>query len=93
MAELMKDYKFKINLHKSYFEKGYGLTHYLFKLIAVFGLTTLNFERTFILAGIYTISCYFLGWAWFRFGWFEKEIEVNNQFNLFVREMRKVYKE
>ena len=83
----MKYYKFC--LLKAYFEKGYGLTNYIKYLIALFGLSSLNVKSTLIMALFYAVGCFILGYYWFRFGVIEAEIEVGNQFNHFVKEMRK----
>ena len=88
----MKQYKFKFNLHKTYFEKGYSLTNYVKYLIALFGLSSLNVKATLIMGFIYAVCCYFIGLIWLKFGWYEAEIEVSNYFNKFVQEMRKTYK-
>jgi hypothetical protein len=37
----------------------------------------------------YAIGCFFLGWAWYHYGWMAEEQEVNNNYNKFVKEMRK----
>ena len=79
---------FKIALHKAYFEKGYSLTHYLFKLIAVFGVTSNQIKETFWMVGVYTITCYFLGMIVFKSKFISAEIEIQNKVNPFVQEMR-----
>ena len=83
----MRGYKF-CQL-KAYFEKGYGLSHYFFKLIAVFGLTSQQLTETFIMIFFYTIFIFILGFVWYHFGFVEAEMEVANRYNLFVKEMRK----
>ena len=85
----MKGYKFC--LIKAYFDKGIGLTNYVKYLIAFFGISSLNVKATLILAVIYLISCFFLGWFWFKYKFIEAETEVNNRFNPFVKEMRGNY--
>lgn len=86
----MKRYKFC--LLKAYFEKGYSLTNYVKYIIALFGLASLNVKATLILGFIYGFSCFIVGWAWFKYGFVEAELEVQNRFNLFVKEMRAKYK-
>ena len=86
----MKEYKFKLMIMKKYFDLGYGLTNYFFKLVAVFGLTTQLAKTTFIILFIYSISCYFIGRIYCKYHWFEVETEINNRFNPFVKEMRKI---
>lgn len=87
----MKYYKFA--LHKSYFEKGLSLTNFFKWFIAIFGVSNYtyanNVNLTFYLLIIYLIGCYFLGWAWYNKGFVQAETEVSNQFNCFVKEMRK----
>ena len=85
-------YKYKFCLHKGYFEKGYALSHYIFKLIAVVGLTSNQITSTIYAIIVYTLLCYLGGCLWYRWGFIVAEQEVSNKFNLFVREMRKQLK-
>lgn len=87
----MKGYKFKILLAKAYFDKGYGLTNYFFKLVAVFGLTTQLAKATFYILFFYSFLCYFIGRWWYKYKFIEVENEINNIFNPFQREMRKKF--
>lgn len=86
---------YKFCLYKAYFEKGYGITTYLKYLIILVGLAegfaTQSLSKTFILAFVYGIACFFIGWGWYHYGLALTEQEVGNNFNLFVREMRKRY--
>lgn len=75
-------------LFKAYFDQGYALTNYFFKLVAVFGLTTQRAKETFIILFFYTILCYFIGRFYFFLGLKETEIEINNRFNPFAKEVR-----
>lgn len=84
-----KRFKYRFVLHKRYFDLGLALTSYVKYLIAFFGLATRDLKTTFMIAFIYAIACYFLGMIWIVFGFYEEEIEVNNQFNKFVKEFRK----
>ena len=79
---------YRILLWKAYFEKGYSLSHYLFKLIAVLGLTSNQLKATFVAVGIYSILCLILGRLWWKYKLVDTEIEINNLVNPFVREMR-----
>ena len=81
--------QFRLMLKKKYFDKGYGLTHYLFKLIAVFGLTSSKLQETFIALIIYTLLCFVLGYFWLKYNLYNAELEVDNQFNPFQQELRK----
>lgn len=82
-------YKYKFCLFKSYFEKGYGLSHYVFKLIAVIGMTSQQLANTIYAIIAYTIACFFVGYMWYKSDLIIAEHEVGNQFNLFQIEMRK----
>jgi len=96
LKEWKKNYKYRINLHKCYFDTGYGITAYFKYFIFVFGglsfQQNISLKYTIYVMLVYALFCYFFGWAWYRFGWYTAQIEVGNQFNLFVKEMRKVYK-
>ena len=79
---------YKIFLHKAYFDKGYSLTNYFFKLIAVMGLTSRMMKATFWILLFYSILCYFLGrYAHFH-NWVDTENDVANNFNPFQKEVR-----
>lgn len=80
--------QYKFCLIKSYFDKGYGLTHYFFKLIAIFGLTSNNIPATMWMVGIYTLMCFVIGYSWYKSGFIYAEAEVGNRFNMFQQEMR-----
>ena len=90
MSSTQKDMRaYKYALLKAYFDKGYGVTSYLKYMIAFFGLASSNVKTTLVIALIYGIFCFVLGWFLYRIGYAEAEQEVSNQFNLFVKEMRK----
>ena len=84
--------KYKFCLLKAYFEKGYSLTNYIKYMIALFGLSYLNVKTTLIMAIIYGVSCFAIGYYWYKWDFITQEIEVSNKFNLFVKEMRSKYK-
>lgn len=88
----VSSFKYRLLLQKAYFEKGYGLTNYFFKLVAIFGLTSSLLKETFIILFFYTFICYLLGRYWFKHDWIELEAEVGNQYNMFQREMRERFK-
>ena len=83
----MRFYKFC--LYKAYFNYGMGLTYYVRWIIAFFGLASQDVNTTMWIAGVYAVFSFILGWSWFKFGLVNAEHEVNNQFNPFVKEMRK----
>ena len=80
---------FKLLLAKAYFDKGYSLTHYFFKLVAVFGLTSQMVKETFFILFFYSLGCYVLGRIWYKYKLIETENEIDNIFNPFQQEMRK----
>lgn len=91
-----KNFKFKLCLHKHYFDKGYAMSSLAKNILFLVGggaiLAGVNYTYIIYLGVAYAVFCYLLGWAWYRFGWFSAELEVVNQVNPFVMEMRKVYK-
>ena len=90
---LSPNFKFKLNLHKAYFDKGYAMTSLAKNIMFLVGggaiLSGVNYFYVAYLGVVYGIFCYLLGWAWYKFGWYEQEIEVSNQFNIFVQETRR----
>lgn len=85
----MKMNFYNLCLIKAYFDKGYALTYYFKVVIYGFGLATRDLKNTIIIALIYGIFCFFLGYSWFKFRFIDAENEVNNRFNPFVKEVRK----
>ncbi len=85
--------KVKLNLHKRYFDIGYGLTQYFKYLIILFGISSLDVKKTLVIGLIYGICCYILGFIWLNTDFYKAEIEVSNQNNLFVKETREMIKE
>lgn len=79
---------YKLAIIKAWFEEGYGLTHYIFKLIAVIGITSNELTATIWAIGIYTICCFILGIISYKIGFKEACFEVGNRYNLFQKEMR-----
>ena len=89
-------FKYKVNLHLHYFDVGMARLSLLRYVWLFMGFGTISAGMSWLYAiyigVVYAIVCYLFGLFWFRFGWFTASIEVGNQFNLFVKEMRKVYK-
>ncbi len=81
--------KYRLLLYKSYLDKGLSLTYYFKYLILLFGFTTQEIKITLIVAGVYAVLSFFLGWLWFKYKWIEAEQEVSNRYNKFVKEMRR----
>lgn len=90
--KLYKSWRYRLVKAKAYFEKGYGLTHYIKYVIAFFGLASNNLQLTMFFGLAYIPFCFLLGWWWLNHGWLTLEIEVGNEFNRFVKEMRKAIK-
>jgi len=84
----MRDWKYIFCLHKAYFDNGFNILKYLLYMIALFGVASENLDMTMWLGVAYGISSYLVGYAWFNYGFYEASIEVGNQFNRFVKELR-----
>ena len=80
---------YKLALHKSYFDKGYGITSYLKYMIAFFGLASNDIKSTMLIGVSYMVSCYFIGMVAYKIGYVEAEQEISNVHNKFVKDMRK----
>jgi len=86
--------KYRIMLHKSYFDTGLGITNYFKYFIVLVGLASIELEWlkpgiAFLLAFLWGIACYLIGRWWYKYGWIYAQAEVGNQFNLFQKEVRK----
>ena len=96
MTKAKSSYKFKLVLHKAYFDKGWGLLSYFKYVFALVGLGSLlegySLNSVIIGALVYGVICYILGFVWIHYRWYEEEIEVTNQFDKFVKEMREINK-
>ena len=84
-----ENFKFKINLHKSYFGDGKAIIGFLWGLIALFGIASRDVKTNLILGIVYNVVAYFIGRHWYNHGWKAAEVEVNNRINPFVNELRK----
>ena len=98
-ASNTKPYKFyTFLLWKRYFEQGYALTSYAKYIIFLVGIGEIFVNKSYkiviALGFVYGIMCFFIGWAWLRFGFYETETEISNRFNPFVKEVRngKIFK-
>ena len=85
--------KYKICLWYNYFGTGIGLTNYLKYLIFMFGIASMNVKWTLIFGFGWGILCFILGWTWYKYKWPLAEAEVGNRYNLFIKEMRKKFKD
>lgn len=88
-----KHFKFlKFALHKRYFDTGFAILNYLKYPLLLLGFAIPDVSAIVIIALLYGLTCYILGWWWLNFGMLDAENEVNNRFNPFVKEMRKAIK-
>ena len=85
---------YKIALWKAYFDTGYGLMSmpkYILILLG-FGDTLAsagnNKVRVLIYGAGFGLLCFILGWLMFKSGFQKATIEVQNNYNLFVAEVR-----
>ena len=82
----MRFYKFA--LHKRYFDTGFAVTNYLKYPLVLLGVAIPKVNAIVVVAILYAVFCYFLGWWWINKGMFAAETEISNQYNLFVQEVR-----
>src|SRR3990167_9908029 len=80
-------------LARRFFDTGLAITNYAKYVIAIFGFTSNDVEKTMFIAFGYGIFCFFLGWAWYYWKFVEIDNEISNRFNLFTREMRDMRKQ
>ena len=83
---------FRLLMWKRYFDTGYNLTSYIKYAVALFGLSSLNVSATLVIAFVYGVACFIIGYLWFAFKFVEVDNEISNRFNLFTREMREMKK-
>lgn len=85
-------WKYKLMKLKAYFDNGYSLTSYPKWVIATVGIGSAiqGYNLLWLFAGgiAYGLVCFLLGFLFLKYGFFEASQEVNNQFNLFVKELR-----
>ena len=81
--------KYLFCLWKSYFETGRGITDYVKYFIGFYALASREIWITLLLALAYAVVAFFIGKAWYKYNFQEATQEVSNQFNPFVKEMRK----
>lgn len=90
----INEYQFVFCRHYAYLCKGMGLTNIIKYGVGLFGagivMQTGSSKIGIIALGVYAILCYFLGLFWYKFGFIFAEREVENQFDAFEREMRKM---
>ena len=85
---------FRILLWKRYFDTGFGLLNYVKYLIMFIGLNgvlqnNINFAMGLVV--LYAVICFFTGWAYINYGFWETEQEIINRFNPFQQQIRKKF--
>lgn len=83
--------KIKLCLWKRYFDTGMGLTNYVKYFILFFGVSSVNVTATLIIAFLYAVASFFLGWYWLNSDFYKADTELSNQYNIFVEQMRKKF--
>lgn len=79
----------KLALHKRYFDVGFGVLNYLKYPLLLLGFAIPEVKSIIIIAFLYALACYIIGWWWLNKGMIEAETEISNIYNPFVQEMRK----
>ena len=97
MKELQKDWRYKFNLWKAYFDTGYSMLSYPKYILFLVGLGDViasdgDYINVLIIGFLLGIGCLLFGKLWFKYRFIDYQLEVSNQYNPFVREMRKTYK-
>lgn len=80
---------YRILVLKNFFDTGYGLTSYIFKIIAVMGITTRLTKATALAIVIYTIFCFIAGVLYFYYRLPETQQFITNKFDPFVADVKK----
>lgn len=90
--EILSTWKYKFMLMKAYFDNGYSFLSYPKWVFAIIGIgsSIQGYNLLWLLVGaiVFLIFCFIAGWIFIKFGFLEASQEVNNQFNLFVKELR-----
>ena len=82
-----KRYKFLLAIR--YFETGRAKLNYAQYLIAFYALASQDVIITMIVGIAYAFGCFIFGLWWYKSHTILIERELDNQFNLFVRELRR----
>lgn len=72
-----------------YFETGFRFTRYLLYLVALFGLSSDDWQTTFALGVLVGIVSLVVGYLWIELELADAENEINNIINPFQREVRR----
>ena len=86
--------KYRLVRLKVFFDTGIALTSYPIKILLVVGIGFAVDDIkniSFIIAAgfLYGIFCFILGWMWYKYKWMDAQWEVSNNYNPFVKQMRR----
>lgn len=84
--------RYRILLFMRYLETGIAKTSYLKYVLGYVALASSDVFIAALLGLWFGIFSFILGYLWYKTDTIKIEKELNNQFNLFVKEMRRVYK-
>ena len=85
---------YKLALHKAYFDTGYGLLSYPKYILILAGVGSMLLTEgqstltVAILGCVIGFLCYLIGRWCYKSGFIKATLEVGNQYNAFVKEMR-----
>jgi len=80
--------KVHLQLQRNYFSQGRAFIGIFYGLIALFGIASQNWKLTLLLGVCYYAISYFIGRYLYSHRWVEADVEANNRYNPFVKEMR-----
>jgi hypothetical protein len=81
---------FNFLLYKAWFDKGLGITSYFKYLLAFVGIFQLvDAKMGIIILFLYLVSCFILGYLWYKHKLIDVENEIGNLYNPFQREVRR----
>ena len=86
--DFSRGFKFNFLILKYWFDVGFGWTNYVKYFIALFGISSLNVKATLIIAFLYGVLCFILGFLLCKYKWIDVQNDISNMYNPFVSEMR-----
>ena len=96
MKELQKDWRYKFNLWKAYFDTGYSMLSYPKYILFLVGLGDViandgEYIRVLVIGFFLAIVCLVFGKVWFKYRFIDYQLEVQNQYNPLAREIREKF--
>ena len=88
---IINSWKYKFNVYKVWFDKGYSILSYPKWVIAIYGVGEVVSGSYLLVASgalLFALFCAVVGYLWLKYDLFIAEQEVSNQYNLFQKEMR-----